>query len=159
MPPSPQPESPEPDVPPRRASSLPPETTRKKRSPTLTSAFKKMRIEAGDSNINEGTVEIEELSPEAIIPDSINIMRDPEVVLQEDEAEADGSLDDKFTDIDLEGDGSGRQVTSDEEAVFVPLQQMTNKRKHNPADDEESYERQRKRTVSPGSFSPNRGNR
>jgi hypothetical protein len=71
----------------RRASSLPAETIRPtSRPPTPISVIRRLRRlripddDAMDHRDNdEGTVEIEELSPEAIIPDSLLIMRDPEI--------------------------------------------------------------------------------
>jgi hypothetical protein len=144
---------------PRRATSLPPETTRKKRPSTLTSVIKNMRIVSLDDNPEAGTVEVEELSPEAIIPDSITIMRDPEVEIQDDNVvEAEESWEDG---IQMDGvDADGMDGMSDEDQVFPnpPTPRIPRKRKFNLAD-EERYDRLRKRTASPGSFSPERGYR
>jgi hypothetical protein len=164
MPPSPPPDRPERESPPRRAASLPPELIRRKRSSTLTSVFKKMRIEAQESGVEAGTVDIEELSPEAIIPDSMTIMRDPEIEIHDDdEARRDRSVEDKSTGIDVDGiDGvDGEDTSADgEEDEFLnvpPPPRLPKKRKFNLNNDDDNDERQRKRTVSPGLFSPARG--
>jgi hypothetical protein len=144
---------------PRRATSLPPESTRKKRSSTLTSVIKKMRIASLEDNPEGGTVEIEELSPDAIIPDSITIMRDPEVEIQDDNtAEAGKSWEDGIQMDGVDDDGMNEMSDGNEMFPSPPPPRIPKKRKFNLAD-EERYDRLRKRTASPGSFSPERGYR
>src|SRR5436190_2385822 len=103
MPPSPQPDytSTKPSL--RRANSLPPEIIRA-RSSTPISLLKQMRLTAPDDNDEEQEEEgisIEELSPEAIIPDSVPVMRDPEVEVPEDDDSKDVELETKLNAIKL----------------------------------------------------------
>ena len=89
MPPSPQADhGVEKLTPVRRASSLPPENIRLTSRPStpisVINQLRRLRIPDNDDAMDreedeEGTVEIEELSPDAIIPDSVLVMRDPEI--------------------------------------------------------------------------------
>jgi hypothetical protein len=130
MPPSPQPDFEPCKLSFRRATSLPPETSRIQGCSTPIPVIKKMRhLKIPDDNQVQGeTVKIEELSPEAIIPDSLTILRDPEVEVPDDDDLSEVELDDKFTAIKLDG-----------------------------MHDEGEQERRRKRTASPRTFSPIRG--
>ena len=167
MPPSPPPESTQ-STPPyrgsspsfRRATSLPPESTRVQRPSPTFSLFRHRRQELPDDDGPvEKAVEIEELSPEAIIPDSVTIMRDPVVEVPEDET-TEAELEKRFTNIKLDRmhDWSGSDV-SEEAEVKKPSQVNRQKRKHTPADDSDeqtkSFEqRRRKRAARPGRSSP-----
>jgi hypothetical protein len=110
-----------------------------------------MRIEVPDT---KSTVEIEELSPDAIIPDSVTVMRDPEIEVPRDDNVVADSLEDRLTGIDLDGARAIDEVPVDPPKIWTPRKR---KRSTVLADDEVDYERQRKRTVSPGSFSPAKG--
>jgi hypothetical protein len=160
MPPSPQPDYSQSKPSTRRATSLPPVITR--RSSTPISLFKQIRLT--DDEIKEGGIEIEELSPEAIIPDSVTVMRDPEIEVPDDEeGPTEAELENKFTEIKLDRmhDGSHNEEEKEEqeEADIVPLRRSTRKRKYTPMTDEESQEEQRsKRTVRSRTFPPLRGN-
>src|SRR5947207_5946452 len=163
MPPSPQPDytSTKPSL--RRATSLPPEIMRA-RSSTPISLLKQMRLTAPDDNDKEQDEEgisVEELSPEAIIPDSIPVMRDPEIEIPKEDDSKEVDLETKLTAIKLDrmcdGSESG-DVDEEEEMVDVasPLRNMR-KRKFTPNDEGEAQERRRKRTASPSTFSTLRG--
>jgi hypothetical protein len=118
-----------------------------------------MRITSLEDNPEGGTVEIEELSPDAIIPDSITIMRDPEVEIQDDNtAEAGKSWEDGIQMDGVDDDGMNEMSDGNEMFPSRPPPRIPKKRKFNLAD-EERYDRLRKRTASPGSFSPERGYR
>jgi len=103
-------------------------------------------------------VAIEELSPEAIIPDSVTIYRDPEVELPDERDSTDAELGRKFTEIDLDrmsddkvsedgdGKGSGERV----------IKKVPKKRKYLAVDGVDGDQRQRKKVVSPRDLSPAR---
>ena len=163
MPPSPQPEytSTKPSF--RRATSLPPEITRA-RSSTPVSLLKQMRLSVPDDNDNEQKeegVSVEELSPEAIIPDSLPVLRDPEIEVPEEDDYTEAELETKLTAIELDamddGSQSGDQCEEGEEMVDIasPLRNAK-KRKFTPTDDGVP-ERRRKRTASPRTISPLKG--
>ena len=124
-----------------------------------------MRLSVPDDNDNEQEeegVSVEELSPEAIIPDSIPIMRDPEIEVPEDDDPTEAELETKPTTIELDrmrdGSESGDQKEEEEEMVDIasPLRNVR-KRKFTPTDEDVQEERRRKRTASPRTFSPLRG--
>src|SRR5438046_391765 len=89
----------------RRSSSLPPETLRRdNRSPrSLSPLIKSMTIRSPTPYDDPCKVVIEELSPDAIIPDSVTIYRDPEVeVPGEETGPTEEDLRERFTEIDLD---------------------------------------------------------
>jgi len=164
MPPSPQTDYSQSKPSIKRATSLPPEITRQ-RSSTPISLFKRIRLT--DDDIKDDTIEIEELSQEAIIPDSMTVMRDPEIEVPDDDDDpTELQFENKFTAIKSDRMHDGSQSEGEEEgkeqqqeANIVPLKRSTRKRKYTPTTDEESQEEQRsKRTVRSRTFSPLRGN-
>jgi len=87
----------------RRASSLPPENIRPNSRPSIPISvikqLRRLRIPDNDDAMDgqenqedgEGAIEIEELSPDAIVPDHIQVMRDPEIETpREDEGDDSG---------------------------------------------------------------------
>jgi hypothetical protein len=104
-------------------------------------------------------VEIEELSPEAIIPDSVTILRDPEVEIPEDgDANSELDLEKRFGGIKLDRmrDDSGSEDNDQGERKNSPLPTRISgvKRKFMATVDDEVIEPTRKRTMSPGTLSP-----
>src|SRR5277367_2291367 len=101
MPPSPQPDfSPhKPSL--RRATSLPPEQSRFSRPSTpIITLFKLPDSQDAPSPSPPQSPEIEELSPEAIVPDEVPVLRDPEIEVPDDEeGSAEAELEEKFTNI------------------------------------------------------------
>jgi hypothetical protein len=157
MPPSPQPDFIQRRSSFRRASSLPPETVRA--DPPLTSIPLQEQASLSipnDQDTQEDTIKIEELSPEAIIPDSVTILRDPEVEIPDDEDPSELDLERKLTAIKLDrmDDVSDNK---DQEMPITPIR-TTRKRKFTPTEEGENDERQRKRMPTPQAFSPFRGN-
>jgi len=156
MPPSPQADSSSPKPSLRRASSLPPETsTYKERSPSPITRLKKMRITVPETKdeVKEDTLEMEELSPEAIIPDSVNILRDPEVEVPEDDQRQPEELEEQITAIKL--DRMHDESYSEESAHGSPESRTrtTVKRKYTSSDtSEESKAPRRKRPTTPMSL-------
>ena len=101
-------------------------------------------------SIPEGTkdmVSIEELSPEAIIPDSMTVYRDPEVEIPEEGVPEGGSSPDmelgrKFTEIDLDrmSDGSRTHEDKDHKGDHGNNERLARrgqKRKHGSVDGSE----------------------
>lgn len=91
------------------------------------------------------------------MPDSLTVMRDPEIELPEDEDSTEVELENKLTAIKLDRMHDGSQTEESEEEI-APLRRSTRKRKYIPADGESQEEQRRKRTASPRTFSPTRGN-
>ena len=120
--------------------------------------IKPSSIELPKTPDTKDMVAIEELSPEAIIPDSVTIYRDPEVELPDERDSTDAELGRKFTEIDLDrmsddkvsedgdGKGSGERV----------IKKVPKKRKHLAVDGVDGDQRQRKKVVSPRDLSPAR---
>lgn len=109
-------------------------------------------------------VEIEELSPEAIIPDSVLVLRDPEVEIPDEEgSNHEAELEKRFGGIKLDRmrDDSGSEDSGKLSRKSSPLPARTSfgvKRKFAATDTEdEGVEPARKRTMSPGNLSPTRG--
>lgn len=104
-------------------------------------------------------VEIEELSPEAIIPDSVTILRDPEVEIPDDEyTNNESDLEKQFGGIKLDRmrDDSGSEDSDRGERKNSPLptRKLGVKRKFASTVDDEAIEPARKRTMSSGTLSP-----
>jgi len=97
------------------------------------------------------TVSIEELSPEAIIPDSIPIYRDPEVEIPEESDSADTELGRKFTEIDLDRmtDDQLPEETEKRSQSERVTRRGQRKRKYGAVDEAARDEPERKRTASP----------
>jgi hypothetical protein len=144
----------------RRAASLPPETSRFQHSPPPISVFKQGRLQGPDENeVKEGQVAVEELSPNAIIPDSVTVMRDPVVELPDDGESFEGDLEKKFTAIKLDVmRDSGESDTSEEQDTSIKPATNARKRKHTPTEEGETETQRRKRMASPMTFSPRRRN-
>ena len=157
MPPSPQPDYSNTKPLSRRATSLPPDTGRIQRSPTPISIIRQKQFEATKkADTDEEGVEIEELSPEAIIPDSVTIMRDPEVEVPDDGGDStEVELEKKITAIKLERmhDDSGSEE-SGKEVTISPTKGLR-KRKYSPLE-ETGDEPQRKKMASPSDSSSSR---
>jgi hypothetical protein len=104
-------------------------------------------------------VEIEELSPEAIIPDSLPILRDPQIEIPEDEySESEAELEKKFTAFKLDRMTDGTESEgSVKSARDLRGEGKGRKRKFTP--DEQGEEGpERKRTGSPGNFASTKEN-
>ena|SRR2546421_11318298 len=158
-PPAEQTQAPKPLL--RRASSLPPEKTKPRLSPPATSPKAAFTAIPGSpvSAVKKEMVEIEELSPEAIIPDSVAILRDPEVEIPDDEdANNESDLEKRFGGIKLDRmrDDSGSEDSDKVERKNSPLPTriLGVKRKFASTVDDEVIEPARKRTMSPGTLSP-----
>ena len=125
-----------------------------------------MRLSVADDNDNEQEEEegisVEELSPDAIIPDSLPVLRDPEIEIPEDDDPTEIELEEKLTTIEVDmmhdESESGDQGEEEEERVDVasPLRNVR-KRKFTPTDESGQEGQRRKRTASPRTFSPLRG--
>jgi hypothetical protein len=103
MPPSPPPDHTQPRVTFRRSSSLPPATFRGEPPASLDSpVIRRMAINTPGNDSAKHGLEIEELSPEAMIPDSVVIYRDPEIEIPEKDDTTETDLQKKFTEIDLD---------------------------------------------------------
>ena len=161
MPPSPQPDYTSTKSSLRRASSLPPEIIRA-RSSTPISLLRQMSLNVTNDNDNEQEeegVSVEELSPDAIIPDSLPILRDPEIEIPEDYDSPEQELETELTVIDLDrmhdGSESDDKLEEEEERVDIasPLRNIR-KRKFTATDEPGQEEQPRKRTASPRTFSP-----
>jgi hypothetical protein len=104
----------------RRASSLPPENIHLSSRPsTPVSVIKQLRrlripdpddvMDSQDRREEDGAaVEIEELSPEAIIPDSLPIMRDPEIETPQDDDEDDTEREEGEMDVTVSTNAAER---------------------------------------------------
>ena len=154
MPPSPQPESPafRPSL--RRSSSLPPEILKPSRISPPPSPPEQKRVQEPGSQFLEDWVEVEELSPEAIIPDSVTVIKDPEVEMPEDEElDAEQELERTFTNIKLDRmhDWSLSEGSSDDGR---DTSQAARKRKFTPTGDEETEDKRKRRIASPRTSSP-----
>lgn len=158
MPPSPQPDFTQRRSSLRRSTSLPPEAIRTEH-PLTSIPLKKQTSLAipSDQNAQEDTIEIEELSPDAIIPDSVIILRDPEVEIPGDEDLSELDLEKKFTSIQLDRMDDVSE-NKEQETPITPTR-ATRKRKFTPTEESENDERQRKRVTIPQTFSSLRGNR
>jgi len=110
----------------RRASSLPPENIRLSSRPStpisVIKQLRRLRIPDNDDAMDrhenqedgEGAVEIEELSPDAIVPDHIQVMRDPEIETpREDEGDDSERQETDVTSTNA-GDGMSGATGSDE---------------------------------------------
>jgi hypothetical protein len=107
-------------------------------------------------------VEIEELSPEAIVPDSVTVLRDPEVEIPDDEGSNESELEKRFWGIKLDRmrDDSGSEDGERVERNSSPLpttRAFGVKRKFAHTVEDEGIEPARKRTMSPGTLSPSKG--
>lgn len=144
MPPSPQPDFGQNKPCLRRASSQPPESIRRSKSPVP--LIKQVRL--GVSTVQDDALEIEELSPEAIIPDSVNVMRDPEVEVPDDGEVTEEDLEKQFTTFQLDrmDDGSESEETGAKQSPSGGLAK-SRKRKHTPPEDGEAKWTRRKKTT------------
>ena len=117
--------------------------------------MKKMRITVPETEekIREDTLEMEELSPEAIIPDSVNILRDPEVEVPEDDQGQSEDLEEQITAIKLDRmHDESYSEESEERSHDSPESRMrtTAKRKYTSSDtSDESRPPRRKRPTTP----------
>ena len=161
MPPSPQPDfgtSTKPSL--RRATSLPPEQSRFSGPSTPVIPYLKLPDSEDLQPDDDDSVEIEELSPEAIIPDEIPVLRDPEIEVPDEEGTAEAELEEKFTTIlnlDRMHDGSedgnyDEEGEYEEERPAIPVPNRR-KRKFTPGEEGRDDEPLRKRAVSPRTIS------
>jgi hypothetical protein len=102
-------------------------------------------------------IQIEELSPDAIIPDSVNVMHDPEVEMPpdgSDKSPVEEELEKSFTNIKLEKmhDWSLSEG-SDDSFSEITESHSSKKRKLTPTSGEEEKKR-KKRIASPMTSSP-----
>lgn len=155
----------------RRASSLPPEKTNLRISPpaspkTIRSAAvpgSPVATYAAAETAKKGMVEIEELSPEAIIPDSVSILRDPEIEIPDDEGSTESELEKRFWGIKLDrmrddGDSEDSDKVERKKTPLPISRTFGQKRKFAHSVEDEVIEPARKRTTSPGTLSPSRSN-
>ena len=158
MPPSPQPDF-SPSLKPslRRATSLPPEQSIRFSRPSTPTLLKLPDSE--DPLSPPKSPEIEELSPEAIVPDEIPVLRDPEIEVPDDEDEgrgtAEAELEEKFSKIlqlDRMHDGSEDGDCGEEERPVTPVRN-TRKRKFTPSEEGREEEPLQKRPASPRNVS------
>jgi hypothetical protein len=160
MPPSPQPDfSPalKPSL--RRATSLPPEQSIRFSRPSTPTLLKLPDSEDPPSPQPQQSPEIEELSPEAIVPDEVPVLRDPEIEVPDDEEEgtvtAEAELEEKFSKIlqlDRMHDGSEDGDCGEDERPVTPVRN-TRKRKFTPSEEGREEEPLQKRAASPRTVS------
>jgi hypothetical protein len=109
------------------------------------------------SHERKDMVAIEELSPEAIIPDSVTVYRDPEVEIPEEEFESEMELGRKLTEIDLDRMSDDktpeREVKGKSQGNDKLARKAQRKRKLGFVDGIVEDEPQRKMAVSPSSAS------
>ena len=160
MPPSPQPDSNPPKPSLRRASSLPPEASYIERSPSPVTRLKRMRITVPEpeDEAQEDTLDMEELSPEAIIPDSVNILRDPEVELPDDDEREQEDSEEEITAMKLDRTHDESYSESSSHGSPDSRARTTAKRKYASSDtSQESRAPRRKRPTTPMTLRTFRG--
>jgi|SRR5277367_3991053 len=161
MPPSPQPDfSPalKPSL--RRATSLPPEQSSRfsrPSTPTTTIPFFKLPDSEDAPSPDSQSPEIEELSPEAIVPDEVPVLRDPEIEVPDDDdgTIAEAELEEKFSKIlklDRMHDGSEDGDCGEEERPVTPVRN-TRKRKFTASEEGREEGPLHKRAASPRTVS------
>src|SRR5262245_2453437 len=148
MPPSPPPDHTHPRVSFRRSSSLPP-TTFRGESPASPDppVINRMTINTQGNDSSRHSLVIEELSPEAIIPDSVVIHRDPEIEIPEKGDATETDLQKKFTEIDLDRMRDDTHSETNDKTVEDKLQttkKQTRKRRIWSVDDLDSNGREKK---------------
>ena len=147
---------------------MPPEKTKARTSPPPAASPKtRSAVDSGSpvaptQPVKEGMVEIEELSPEAIIPDSVTVLRDPEIEIPDDEGSTESELEKRFGGIKLDRmrDDGDSEDSDNVERKWSPLpitRTFGQKRKFAHTVEDEGIEPARKRTTSPGTLSPSRG--
>ena len=106
-------------------------------------------------------ISIEELSPEAIIPDSVTVYRNPEIEIPEEgvrqgRSSPDMELGRKFTEIDLDRMSDGSQTHEEKEykgkqEKNEKVARKGQKRKHSSVDGREhgDFSEPRKKTATP----------